>query len=219
MDMATQLIYSQTREEFAEDIRRSKSLLEDIISDPVCGYRAPGFSISSKTPWVFNEISAAGFEYDSVRFPSEAWGHQPKGEGQSTIGSEMAPHRIHTDSGELIEMPISVVPVIAGQRICVFGGGYFRLAPYNLINRMAQTVNKAGRPVIYYLHPREIDPDQPRIDMGLLRRFKSYVNLRTTMPKLRRLLHDQQLISFRDWLSTNREDDPSLGGDLGATKR
>ena len=117
-------------------------------------------------------------------------------------GGELAPYWVETNAGPLLEIPVSVIPVL-GQRICAFGGGYLRLAPYPLIDRLSRAVNKSGRPVIYYLHPREIDPDHPRIEMGMLRRFKSYINLRSTRPKLRRLLRDQDLVTFRDWIERN----------------
>ena len=192
---AHQLVYCQSPAEFSEDIKRSKEILEDILGAPVLGYRAPGFSITRDTSWAFDEIAAAGFKYDSSVFPAR------RGHG-GMEGGELAPYWVETNAGPLFEIPVSVIPVL-GQRICAFGGGYLRLAPYPLIDRLSRAVNKSGRPVIYYLHPREIDPGHPRIDMGMLRRFKSYVNLRSTLPKLRRLLRDQDLVTFRDWIEQN----------------
>jgi len=192
---AHQLVYCQSPAEFSDDIKRSKDLLEDILGTPVLGYRAPGFSITGDTSWAFDEIAAAGFKYDSSVFPAR------RSHG-GMEGGELAPYWMETNAGPLLEIPISVIPVF-GQRLCAFGGGYLRLAPYSLIDRLSHAVNKSGRPVIYYLHPREIDPDHPRIDMGMLRRFKSYVNLRSTRPKLRRLLRDQDLVTFRDWIERN----------------
>jgi len=192
---AHQLVYCQSPAEFSEDIKRSKEILEDILGAPVLGYRAPGFSITRDTSWAFDEIAAAGFKYDSSVFPAS------RGHG-GMEGGELAPYWMETNAGPLLEIPVSVIPVL-GQRICAFGGGYLRLAPYAVIDRLSRAVNKSGRPVIYYLHPREIDPDHPRIDMGMLRRFKSYVNLRSTRPKLRRLLRDQDLVTFRDWIERN----------------
>jgi polysaccharide deacetylase family protein (PEP-CTERM system associated) len=192
---AHQLVYCQSRAEFAEDIKRSKGVLEDILGTQVLGYRAPGFSITRDTSWAFDEIAAAGFEYDSSVFPAR------RGHG-GMEGGELAPYWIETNTGPLLEIPVSVIPVL-GQRLCAFGGGYLRLAPYPIIDRLSKAVNKSGRPVIYYLHPREIDPDHPRIDMGMLRRFKSYVNLHSTRPKLRKLLRDQDLVTFRGWIEQN----------------
>jgi polysaccharide deacetylase family protein (PEP-CTERM system associated) len=192
---AHQLIYTQSRDDFAGDIRRAKHMLEDLTGCAVEGYRAPGFSITTATPWAFDELGAAGFRYDSSVFPA-ARGHG------GIKNSELRPHIIKTQAGPMVEFPISVASVMV-RRMCFFGGGYLRLFPYPLIHRMTRAVNDDGRPVIYYVHPREIDPSHPRLSMGLVRRFKSYVNLRSTLPKLKRLLRDQELVPFRDWLSLN----------------
>lgn len=88
-----------------------------------------------------------------------------------------------------------------GKEVCFFGGGYLRLFPYALIKRMADQVNREGRPVVYYIHPREIDPVHPRLDLPLLKRWKSYVNVESTRPKLRALIQSQQLTSFKGWLA------------------
>lgn len=192
---AHQLIYTQTRAEFAADIRRAKHVLEDITGQYVEGYRAPGFSITTATPWAFEELSAAGFRYDSSVFPA-ARGHG------GIENAELRPHLVKTETGRLIEFPISVAPILS-RRMCFFGGGYLRLFPYPLIHRMTRAVNDDGRPVIYYVHPREVDPSHPRLPMGLVRRFKSYVNLHSTLPKLKRLLKDQKPVPFRGWLRMN----------------
>ena len=152
-----QLIYGQTPQEFAADIRRSRSLLQDLSGQPVNGYRAPGFSIVPSTAWAFDEIRGAGFTYDSSIFPA-ARGHGGLAKAIST------PHVIQTANGHLLEFPIPIIPVM-GRRVCFFGGGYLRLFPYVLIKRMAARVNAAGQPVVYYVHPREIDPSHPRLPM------------------------------------------------------
>lgn len=190
-----QLVYTQSRDQFAADIRRSKAILEDIAGAKVSGYRAPGFSVTEDTSWAFDEIASAGFEYDSSVFPAA------RGHGGIRDGN-ISPYWVETESGPLLELPMSVLPVL-GQRLFVFGGGYLRLTPYRIIDLLSRSVNRSGRPVIYYLHPREIDPGHPRLSMGLVRKFKSYVNMRSTMPKLRRLLRDQRLLPFREWLAEN----------------
>ncbi|MCH8992505.1 MAG: DUF3473 domain-containing protein, partial [Acidobacteria bacterium] len=95
-----------------------------------------------------------------------------------------------SNSGSITEFPLSAA-VVLGRRICCFGGGYLRIFPHRFIRHMSRRVSAAGRPVIYYLHPREIDPGHPRLPMGWRRRFKSYVNLSSTMPKLRAILAEQ----------------------------
>jgi len=189
---AHQLIYKQSRVEFAEDIRKAKELIETISGKPVLGYRAPGFSIIESTKWAFDELSKAGYLYDSSIFPTVS-GHG------GIIGAKIYPHKIESAYGSIIEFPITVVQLLR-RRFCFFGGGYIRLFPYWLIRHFSKKVNNEGRPVVYYLHPREIDPEHPRLSMGINRRFKSYVNLHTTMKKIRKLTNDEKLIPFKDWI-------------------
>lgn len=191
------LIYSQSREEFKDDITKAKKILENITGSEVIGYRAPGFSITEDTSWAMEELASAGFAYDSSVFPTT------RGHG-GLRSSRMEPHVIQTRAGQIIEMPISVKPFF-GKRICFFGGGYLRLFPYSIIKSMTRKVNHSGRPVIYYIHPREIDPAHPRLPMGAVRRFKSYVNLKTTRKKFNSLLRDFELVSIKEWISRNRQ--------------
>nr|ALS90902.1 pepcterm_polyde: polysaccharide deacetylase family protein, PEP-CTERM locus [uncultured bacterium] len=188
-----QLIYTQTPDQFFTDISKAKSIIEDVIGQPILGYRAPGFSIIARTPWAFDQIARAGFSYDSSVFPSS------RGHG-GISSARMEPHILNTAYGALWELPVSVTQLL-GKRLCFFGGGYLRLFPYFLIRRMAQKVNRQGRPVIYYVHPREIDPDHPRIRMGLWRYFKSYVGLATTRIKIEKILHENRLITLREELA------------------
>jgi hypothetical protein len=120
----------------------------------------------------------------------------------------MEPHVISTPAGELIEFPVSVAE-LCGRRVCVFGGGYLRLAPLALIRRLTRRVLNESRPVVFYLHPREIDPDHPHLPMGPVRRFKSYVNLRSAEEKTRALLSEFQFKTFRETSSRILRDHPS----------
>lgn len=190
--LAHRLVFTQSREDFAADIRAGKDALEQLIGQPVLGYRAPGFSIVNSTPWAWEELATAGFRYDSSVFPA-ARGHGGIEDGATH------PHRIAGPWGSLVEFPISVAPVL-GRRMCFFGGGYLRLFPWPLVRRMAQIVRDDGRPVIYYVHPREVDPDHPRIPMGPVRRFKSYVNLATTLEKVEAALRLRPVTTFARWL-------------------
>ena len=113
----------------------------------------------------------------------------------------MAPHLIETPSGSLVEVPISVARLF-GRRVCLFGGGYLRLSPLALIRYATKAVLRESRPVLFYLHPREIDPEQPRLEMGAVRHFKSYVNLRTTRPKLRSLLGQFSFVTLAQYIDT-----------------
>ncbi|MCK4539357.1 MAG: polysaccharide deacetylase family protein [Candidatus Krumholzibacteria bacterium] len=186
------LIGAMSRQEFSDDIIQTKVLLENISGQTVIGYRSPGFSIIKSTTWALDELIKAGYKYDSSIFPAS------RGHG-GISDANLFPHIIETEHGSIREFPLSVA-IVSKMRICFFGGGYLRLFPYSIIRHMSKRVNKEGRPVIYYVHPREIDPGHPRLSMGWKRQFKSYINLGSTMPKLKRLLSEQQLTSFKNWL-------------------
>ncbi len=175
-----QVVYSQTREEFYDDVSSSKKLLEDISGDYVFGYRAPSFSVIETTPWFFEVLIDAGYRYDSSVFPA-------KREHGGLKADLFEPFFIRTSNGVLLEIPISISRFLFLQT-CFFGGGYLRFFPMWLINHMVKKVNAELRPVVFYVHPREIDPVQPKLKSSLKRRFKAYVNLRTTEKKIREIL-------------------------------
>jgi polysaccharide deacetylase family protein (PEP-CTERM system associated) len=177
---AHQIVGGLSRSQFREDIRRAKQAIEDATGCPALGYRAPGFSITRTTPWAFDEIAEAGHIFDSSVFPA-SHGHG------GIPGAPRKTYLLHTSTGPLVEFPISVVETPLGPKCC-FGGGYLRLYPLWLIQAMADRVRVDGRGVVWYIHPREIDPDHPRLRMPLKRRFKSYVNLGGTLGKLKAIL-------------------------------
>jgi len=187
------LIYDMSAEEFYQDATASRKLLEDISGKPIRGYRAPAFSVTEQTPWFFERLAAAGYEYDSSVFPAP---HQTGG----LATAQFAPHRIETASGALTEFPITVVRVLQ-KPMCFFGGGYLRLFPYRLIRSMGRRALGENRPIVFYIHPREIDPDQPRLPLSRRRRFTCYVNLRSTRPKLQHILRDFDVSSFEQYIA------------------
>ena len=189
------LVFEQTPDAFYEDVLHARKLLEDIAGVPVRGHRAAAFSITSKTPWFFNRLAQAGYEYDSSVFPA---GH---GVGGRLDSARLEPHDVVTEHGKVTEFPITAVRVL-GKPICFFGGGYLRLFPYSLIRAMGRRALEEGRPVVFYIHPREINPAHPRMPMNLERRFKSYVNLRTVEAKLRSIARDFELTTFADFMGT-----------------
>src|SRR5579863_37358 len=188
-----QLVYRMGPDRFLEDTVKSKAVIEDAFGGPILGYRSSGFSVTEETPWFFDKVREAGFRYDSSVFPA------PRSHG-GLKSRRYAPHRVGDDPDGLIEFPITVNEV-GGRPICLFGGGYLRLSPYFLIRRMASGVLQQGRPVVFYVHPREIDPHHPRLPMGLVRGFKSYVNLNTTQDKIRRLLGEFEFTTFDRFIS------------------
>lgn len=185
------LVYEQSRDEFVEDIRRSRLLLEDIVGVPVVGYRAPGFSSTADTPWFFDALAEAGYQYDSSIFPA----HRTHG---GIPDGRRDPYRVNGEG--ILEMPVTVANFL-GRGMCFFGGGYLRFFPYWLIYRKVNEVLAEGRPVVFYIHPREIDPAHPRLPMKPSRAFKSYVNLESTEPKIRRILQDFPVTTFQQVIS------------------
>jgi polysaccharide deacetylase family protein (PEP-CTERM system associated) len=185
---AHELVYQMTPDAFYQDAVRAKRILEDVAGQAVWGYRAAGFSLTHGTDWFFDKLIEAEYVYDSSVFPAR------RGHGGMEKGNRR-PYWIERGSGRLAEFPVSVAEVL-GKSFCFFGGGYLRLFPYLVIRTMTRRVLREPRSVIFYVHPREIDPDHPRLSMNWKRRFKSYVNLKSTKPKIERLLDEFQITSF-----------------------
>jgi polysaccharide deacetylase family protein (PEP-CTERM system associated) len=178
------LVYDQSPAEFRGETERSKRLLEDLVQTPVNGYRAASYSITARSLWALDILVELGFSYDSSVFPVR---HDRYG----VPGSSREPYRLRTPAGySILEFPLTTVE-LARYRLPVSGGGYFRLFPYFLTQWALASVNqREGRPFIFYLHPWEIDPEQPRIEAGWLSRFRHYNNLDRCEPRLRQLIAD-----------------------------
>lgn len=176
------LIYELTPEEFAEDLRRSCAVLEDIVGAPVRSYRAPSFSITKKSLWALDLLAEHGLDCDSSVY---AIYHDRYG----IPDAHPWLHRLETRHGPLWEFPPTVLR-LGRMNLPVGGGGYFRLYPLQVTVRCLERINRRDdRPFMFYLHPWEVDPDQPRLRVASTRsRFRHYVNLSTTAPKLEALL-------------------------------
>jgi polysaccharide deacetylase family protein (PEP-CTERM system associated) len=179
---AHRLIYTQTPQEFRNDLHRARVAIEDVTGEGVYAYRAPSFSITAASAWALDVLIDEGFTLDSSIFPTH---HDRYG----MPGTPLEPHLLHRGGGDIWEFPPPVCPVL-GYPMPVGGGGYFRLYPYAWTRRCLRQINDAGRPFAVYLHPWEFDPEQPRLSPGLLRGFRHYVNLRRTEERLVRLLRD-----------------------------
>ncbi|MEO1480777.1 MAG: XrtA system polysaccharide deacetylase [Myxococcota bacterium] len=188
------LVYNQSPDEFRDETLRSKHLLEDITGERVLGYRAASYSITEKSRWALDVLVDAGFDYDSSIFPIR---HDRYG----IPGSEVAPHRLQTPNGAtLTEFPISVAEVL-GRRLPVAGGGYFRIFPLAMTLAGLRQVQASGRPFVFYLHPWEIDPGQPRVpDASVLSQFRHYTNLSRCEARLRVVLDSFELTTMRSVL-------------------
>lgn len=173
-------VHRQTPDEFRADIRRSKAVLEDVGGVPVRGYRAASFSIDGRTPWAHEILAEEGYGYSSSVYPIR----------HDHYGMPEAPRFAYRPlpDAAFVEIPITTVE-IAGRRVPCGGGGYFRLLPYRVSTRALDRVRRAdGQSCVFYFHPWEIDPDQPRV-AGLSRRsrFRHYTNLKSMQPRLERL--------------------------------
>jgi len=180
-----QLIYNQSLDVFREETIRSKLLLEDIVQAPVRGYRAASYSITKDSLWALDVLAEAGFDYDSSIFPVR---HDRYG----IHDAKEIPHILKTPQGHsIVEFPLSTAKVF-NYKLPVAGGGYFRLYPYALTRAGLRQVNSRQQPFIFYLHPWEIDPDQPNVETGWISRFRHYNNLDKCESRLQRLMKDFQ---------------------------
>jgi polysaccharide deacetylase family protein (PEP-CTERM system associated) len=188
------LVYEQSPEEFYQETLRAKNLLQDITGSAVLGYRAASYSIVRKSLWALDILVELGFIYDSSIFPVR---HDRYG----IPNAERAPHRIATPTGKsIVEWPLATARIL-GFRLPVAGGGYFRLLPYWLSRWGLASINRRElRPFVFYLHPWEIDPAQPRVSASWLSRFRHYTNLEKCEERLRRLLREFRFGTARDGL-------------------
>ena len=190
---AHRMICEQTPDEFREDIRKAKAILEDLAGEEILGYRAPTFSITERTLWAMDILSEEGFRYDSSIFPVR---HDRYGIPDWSRHIET----VNLNNGHsIIEAP-PVTARILGFNLPCAGGGYFRLAPLWISTWAVRRMNAEGHPAILYLHPWELDPAQPRFPLPPFHRFRHYVNLSTAERKLERLLASGPFTRLRDIL-------------------
>ncbi len=204
---AHQLVYRLTPDEFRKDVSTAKKILENICGEPVNGYRAPSYSIITKSLWALDILIEEGFTYDSSIFPIL---HDIYG----IPGGKRFPHEISTHSGNIQEFPISTMCLKLGgwqTHVPIAGGGYLRLIPAPLVGRALQFINNSeNKPVIVYFHPWEIDPGQPHIRAGLKSTFRHYLNLERMELKVRYLLENFRFSSAHDVLNRCKPDSPDI---------
>ncbi|NOT54889.1 MAG: DUF3473 domain-containing protein [Deltaproteobacteria bacterium] len=190
-----ELVSRQSAEEFRADVRRAKGVLEDISGAAVVGYRAPNYSIQADQQWAYDVLLEEGFRYDSSIYPIV---HDRYGQADAP----RFPYDIRkSDSRTLIEFPIGTVS-LWGKNFPIGGGGYFRLLPEVVTRYGIQCVNTTEHhPVMFYFHPWELDPDQPRPPMPWHHRFRHYVGLTRQETKLSRLLRNLRFGAAREVLA------------------
>ncbi|MBD3183135.1 DUF3473 domain-containing protein [Candidatus Poribacteria bacterium] len=177
-------VYELTPGEFSDDLRRSMEILEDIVNYPVKIYRAPYFSITNKSTWAIDILTRHGIEYDSSVFPISNYRY-------GIPRARRYIHSIKTKNGIITEIPVSTVRAMGGN-LAFTGGFYLRFFPYYVIKRAIKSINSEGYPAVVYLHPWELDPGHPRLELPLRIRLTHYHNLGSTETKLRNLLREFQ---------------------------
>jgi polysaccharide deacetylase family protein (PEP-CTERM system associated) len=178
------LVYYLSHNEFREDTRRAKKIIEDVTGEPVIGYRATSYSITKKTLWALDILVEEGFKYDSSIFPII---HDRYGISDFS----RFPKWIRLNGrGDILEFPLSTIKLF-NSNFPIAGGGYFRLFPYLIFKYGIKKVNNEEKqPVVFYFHPWEIDPEQPVQKVGWKTRIRHYVNLYKTEDRLKKLLSD-----------------------------
>ena len=176
-------VFTFDRAGFAEDIRTARAILEDTSGVRVTGYRAPSFSIDQRTPWAYIELAEQGYAYSSsvapVAHDHYGWREAPRFAFKPLPWSD------------LVEIPVTTA-LLGGRRVAAGGGGFFRVLPYAFSRWAIRQVNRRdGRPAVFYFHPWEIDPDQPRVGHAPVKsRLRHYTNLSVMAGKLRELVHE-----------------------------
>ncbi len=176
-------VFTFDRKTFAEDIRKARSILEDCAGVAVTGYRAPSFSIDQRTPWAFAELAEQGYAYSSSVAPvvhdHYGWPEAPRFAFRPLPWSS------------LVELPVTTA-MLGGRRVAAGGGGFFRVLPYAFSRWAIRQVNRQeGRPAVFYFHPWEVDPDQPRVPHAPMRsRLRHYTGLTRMADKLSDLVRE-----------------------------
>lgn len=179
-------------DELRGDLRASKEVLENLTGTPILGYRAPSFSIVPGTEWVFDVLLEEGFRYDSSLFPVRRRGY-------GYPDSPREPHVIRRASGELLEFPLATTS-LAGVAIPAAGGGYLRHFPLWVIERAFREAGARAVPATFYVHPWEIDPQQPRMPVGAVTRLRHYRGLSKTLGRIDRLLGEFRFTSIASYV-------------------
>lgn len=177
-----QLVYKISPSEFSSDIKKSLCILEDITGKSVKGHRAPYFSITNDSLWALDILAEHGISYDSSIFPINNYRY-------GIPDAQRHPHNIKTQNGSILEIPISTVKLF-GRNLSFTGGFYMRFFPYRIIKQAMRKINSEGFSAVVYLHPWELDPDHPRLNLPLRIKLTHYHNLASTEKKLRALLND-----------------------------
>jgi polysaccharide deacetylase family protein (PEP-CTERM system associated) len=186
---AHQIIYHQTPEEFAHDVRRSLEIIEGITGEKVLGFRAPSFSVTKRSLWAIEILQSLGLAYDSSVFPIV----------HDLYGIPDAPRHPYEIADGFWEFPMTTIRIL-GANFPVGGGGYLRLFPYWWTRWGIRRANSGGDPAVVYLHPWELDPGHPKIKTSRINHLRHYTNLEKTEDRLIALCRDFRFTSLRGLL-------------------
>lgn len=187
------LVYELSPDEFREDLRRTRGILEDAAQVEIVGYRAPSFSITEESLWALDVLIEEGYRFDSSIFPVH---HHRYG----ISSAPRFPYHAEREGGRLAEFPLSTYRLF-NQNLPIAGGGYFRLLPYPVLRSAYRRLTRASQPAILYLHPWEFDPDQPRVPgVPKLRTIRHRLNLKGSLAKLKKMLQDFEFSTVSDVL-------------------
>ena len=185
------LVYQLTPDEFRDDTSLAKNTIEQAAGVRIQGYRAPSFSITSRSTWALDVLAELGFQYDSSVFPVR---HDVYGVSNAPRG----PFRVETPFGPIVEFPMATFRYRVGPNLPVAGGGYLRMLPHWYTKAGVEHAWREGLPVVSYIHPWELDPEQPRLPGPLKSRLRHYTSLGMAETRLRLLLALAEFSSFRD---------------------
>ena len=182
------LLSEMTPVVFSEELAKSLEVLKKLVGQEIIGFRAPSFSLTKETSWAVEILRRNGIKYDSSVFPTSI--HPDYGVGSS-------PLTVYSLEGGVLEVPLSCLPLLK-VHVPFGGGAYFRILPYALTKRFIKAFNRKIGPVIFYVHPWELDPGQPRVKVSAQKRFRHYRNLQKTHARLEKLLSDFEFTTIRE---------------------
>ena len=189
------LIYKQDPKVFHTELKRAIDYLEQLTGEKVLGHRAPFFSITKDSLWALDILGELGIKYDSSIFPVLNYRY-------GIADAPRFPYTIKREKFEFVEFPISTLK-LPGFTMPISGGAYFRIYPYQVTKQAIKSVNRGGQPVTFYLHPWELDPGHPRIDVPRRIALTHYFNLGATERRLRKLLRDFDMAPMKNVLGLN----------------
>ncbi len=188
-------VFEMTPEEFARDLALTREILENVTGEKVVGYRAPSYSITRKSMWALDILVEQGYRYDSSIFPirHDFYGYPDFSRCPVAVTVE--------GGGRILEIPMSTIRLM-GRNIPVCGGGYFRLYPFALTAWSIRRLNRRDRlPAIFYIHPWELDEEQPKVNAGAIRNLRHRINIGKSENRIRELLNRFSFCSFRERFS------------------